>query len=164
MHNFFLEIFQENKLLMKLFRQGFLLEISQLKQVFWKCSNKATFRGNFPTKPVVVEIFQPNKVLWKYSIRTTYFVEICKKGIFLEPSLKGIFCENFQQVEFMTKQRKFWWKFPQNPTNGQNLCAATLSRCKGFCDSGYTWTFYSQIFKKMFPWEKKLKYSRVKLS
>ena len=38
----------------------------------WKCSNKATFCKNFPTKPVVVEIFY----------KGNSFVEFCHKDIF----------------------------------------------------------------------------------
>ena len=55
------------------FQQGFFVEILQLNKVLLKCSNKATVCGNFPTKPVVVEIFQPSKVLWKFSIKAIFF-------------------------------------------------------------------------------------------
>ena len=150
---------------MKLFQQGFFFKFFQQNKVLWKCSNKATFCENFPTKPVGVENFQQSKVLWKFSIKATFFLYKFSINAFLvKINYRATFCVNFQQggssFRGNLKKKKlnfFWnfsmktaqnlegilqqnimifvWKFPQNPPNCQNFHAATLPRCKGFCDS-----------------------------
>ena len=103
--------------------------------------------------------------MWKFFIKATFFVEIFHKDIFWwKSAIKATFLWKFptrwQQFlwqfltlgeNFVTKQREFWWKFPQNPPNCQNFRAATLPRCKGFCDSGPTLSsFFFYIHQEPF--------------
>ena len=68
----------------------------------------------------------PTKFLWQFFNKTEYF-------------FREFFHENSATLggNFVTKQREFWWKFPQNPPNCLNFHAATLPCCKGFCDSAW---------------------------
>ena len=134
-----------------------------------KFSNKDCCSINSPPKRSFVEIYHEGN----------FFVDIFHKGIFLgKLVIKATFCENVQQccsrfVEFFqqkridfsvffhensallweifaTKQREFWWKFPQNPQNCKNFHAATLPRCKGFCDSDHGNNKYLRCKKRLF--------------
>ena len=136
--------------------------------MLFKCSNKVTFCKKNSDKACCCENFQQNKFFWKSLIKAIFFLEIFNKGIFwwklairqlfveISNKVAAVFVEIFQQNwiffmeifhensatlggNFATKPREFWWTFPQNPQNCQNFRAATLPRCKGFCDSGDTW-------------------------
>ena len=104
----------------------------------WKCSTKATFCGNFSTKPVIVEIFQPtkflfgnfykSKFLWKFLTMWRHLLQnffLTKKNIFLEffhktaRHLEGILR---QKAWFLVKISAKSIKLPKFPRSN----AATL--------------------------------------
>ena len=159
----FVEIFQKKQIIGETTR--FFLESFQLNKVLWICSNKATFCGNFPTKPVVVEILQPSKVLWKFTMEETslwkfsinaFLVDISHKGKFLWkfPTMLQQFLLKFfnkteyiflyfamktvQPLERILRQNSvnFGENFRKIHKTAKNFHAATLPRCKGFCYSG----------------------------
>ena len=122
-----MEIFHEGKLFWKFSKKAKFCENSlkkasycenfSPKQFFWKYSNKAIFGGHFSTKL---------HILWKFSDKLMIILmELCQQNIVKLGR------------SFVIKQRENWWKYPQNPSNCQNFCAAMLPCCKGFCDSAW---------------------------
>ena len=129
-------------------------KFSNETKMFWKLSNKAIVWGIFNSKAIFFGYLQIEQICMDFSFfiyfyfRTNQcFVKIYQQSILLWKILnKANVCGNFPTKWSFLKifpKELFLWNFSQKTNfhgnfltkNRENLRAAMLLRCKGFCDS-----------------------------